>query len=842
MLNSSPINTAKKKTAKKKLKLKLILQWEKGLTILLFLLAFSPKSDAQKQANNWYFGNQAGINFNTIPPQPITGGNIQSWEGCASISDELGKLLFYTNGKTIWNAKHKIMQNGTGLLGDTSSTESAIIIPQPSKPHLYYVFTVDEEAGPDGLCYSIVDITLDNGNGAVTSTKNIEILNPVPEKVTAVYHNNGKDIWIISHKWGNSEFYAWLLTETGLSAQPIITDIGTPHIKVEPNPNFIINPLGYMKCSPNGQKIAVALLRSAIVELFDFDDTTGKLSHPVTIPFDPFSTYGVEFSPDGSKLYIAAYKHLYQANLAAGSADDIINSVVQIATLPDFAGAVQLATNGKAYLAYDNSPYLGVINTPDSLGVNCNFEIQGFFLDGGIGRLGLPDFIQSYFLPAQFRAQGSCTGSPISLVISNAAVFDSLQWDFGDPSSGILNFSSQENPTHIFANSGNYNVALTQWVNGQASTVTEIITISRPQLELGNDTIICPNKSILLNAFSDNCSYLWQDFSDKSEFLVTLPGTYSVSIFNSVTQCSNADTINITYTETPPINLGTDTSFCESSNFKLNAFHHKYTYYWNTGATDSSIQIDTAGQYSVQITDSLNCQNADTILLSLYPSPLFSLGADSSICKGTTFRLSPKIEVPHYLWQDNSTENFLNISTAGEYHLSTTNTIGCTSSDTLLITLTEIYQAQLPKDTTICYGSSITFNYLEDDVIFLWQGKSTPENYEINDTGNYTLTASNKCGESQATIFVQQKFCGKIYIPNIITPNSDNINDAFYIKGISATEWAIKIYSRWGDLVFESNNYQNNWKADCCTAGTYYYLLSSTQFEQNYHGWIQVVK
>src|SRR5215203_5674352 len=101
---------------------------------------------AQKNANNWYYGHHSGITFNTIPPVMLTGGQIYTNEGCSSISDDNDNLLFYSDGMTIWDASHNIMPNGTGLHGQTSSSQSCLITPAPANKDLFYVFTAPEYA------------------------------------------------------------------------------------------------------------------------------------------------------------------------------------------------------------------------------------------------------------------------------------------------------------------------------------------------------------------------------------------------------------------------------------------------------------------------------------------------------------------------------------------------------------------------------------------------------------------------------------------------------------------------------------------------------------------------
>ena len=134
---------------------------------------------AQYEASNWYFGENAGIKFNlgnnTISNS--TDGQLNTREGCASISDDSGNLLFYTDGVTVWNKNHSEMKNGFGLNGDSSSTQSAIIVPKPQDDNIYYVFTVDNNLDDFnyGLNYSEINMTSDGGLGAV-SEKNKNLL------------------------------------------------------------------------------------------------------------------------------------------------------------------------------------------------------------------------------------------------------------------------------------------------------------------------------------------------------------------------------------------------------------------------------------------------------------------------------------------------------------------------------------------------------------------------------------------------------------------------------------------------------------------------------------------
>src|SRR5688572_14026134 len=164
---------------------------------------------SQNETKKWYFGAQAGLDF-MGPPTILTNGMMSPWEGCASIADAAGALLFYTDGITVWNKTHAVMANGNGLMGNSSTTQSGVIVKRPGSTTIYYVFTADAQGAPNGLRYSIVDMSLAAGNGSVT-VKNTLLFTPTTERITAVRHCNGVDVWIVTHDWNSANFSTYLL-------------------------------------------------------------------------------------------------------------------------------------------------------------------------------------------------------------------------------------------------------------------------------------------------------------------------------------------------------------------------------------------------------------------------------------------------------------------------------------------------------------------------------------------------------------------------------------------------------------------------------------------------------
>ena len=315
---------------------------------------------------NWLFGNNAGITFNPIQsgatPTPLSGAMI-SQEGCATISNSDGNLLFYTNGETVYTSGHTVMSNGTGLSSSGTSTQSCIIVPKPES-NIYYIFTTDFNGNPDGFEYSIVDMSLQGGSGQV-GAKNIKLINnPISEKVTACNHSNCDDFWVITHTSGDSTYYTYKLSSGGISVGPV-TNIGSIHNTAR----------GYMKTSIDGKKLISLLYDEDTIDILDFESSAGTLSNLITITGYTFDVgpYGLEFSSDSSKFYVSdgAGENITQFDLSYTSATDMVSYAIEVASVSGGRlGALQMGPDEKIYVA-DKSTYLSCLDGFTLVGENC---------------------------------------------------------------------------------------------------------------------------------------------------------------------------------------------------------------------------------------------------------------------------------------------------------------------------------------------------------------------------------------------------------------------------------------------------------------------------------------
>ena len=758
-----------------------------SIKVLFFILCLAITNTlvAQNETANWFFGENAGLNFNNGFPNVELNSQIFTTEGCSTISDKQGQLLFYSDGRTVWNKNHEVMQNGTGLKGDDSSTQSAIIIPQPDSDSIYYIFTVDARAGVDGMQYSIIDITLNGGLGAVTNVKNVLLETPTTEKITAVESADGESIWIIGHRWGSNEFIAYLVSDTGLNTTPVVSATGSVH------GGNTDNSIGYLKASPNREKVAaVKSYANNETQLFDFNANTGLLSNPITISnYDQNSVgpYGCEFSPDSRLLYISEIigvdnndntSKIHQYDITLPTAAQVISSDFIIAEEDGQLGAIQQALDGKLYVAKFNQTAICVINEPNEIGATSNYQSEVIFLGGEISRLGLPPFIQSYFFATNVF-NNTCFGDSTQFSIDTSTTVDSITWNFGDPTTGADNTSNSLAPNHVFSAPGTYNITITIIAEGETQLVFRSLTIStQPQVMDLDDLIVCESEneainliniipdSILNNPDLSLSFYENEIDATNKQNGINSPSFYPapdmnqeiyVRLENSLgSDCFSLSNFEIIINSTPDIEFVEDVFFCDDDNSNttidvgdLPLPFNNYEFLWlDSNETTPQITVDTPGTYTVRITES-------STITTDNPEGCFA-------------------------------DRVVNVSSSGPATIDNINTTG---------------------DSAIIYASGLgDYEYALDNENGVYQDSNIFENLEPG-VHIVFIRDKNDCGT------VQQSF-SIIDFPVYFTPNGDLVNDYWQVKGVSSEfqpNSKIYIFDRYGKLITQIKASSRGW-------------------------------
>ena len=391
-----------------------------SLLILSGMMSYS-------QNRIWYFGTNGGLNI--ANQTPYSGSAISTNEGCTTVSDQFGNVYFYSDGVKIWDRNNTQITLPSNLGGNSSSQQTAVAVPIPASiQNNFFLFTTDagEHTPSNGLRVSLVECAANTVNVDVNQF-NIPLQANSTEKLCYTSDGNG-GYWVLAHSFdpagqvGNT-FFAYHITSATTQVSdliPVTTTIGEQHYN-SPGSPANANMQGQMKFSPNGNRIALAVTYRKIMEIFDFDLSTGVVSNEILI--DHFETLegnpsGIEFSPNERFLYLGEGftdvgwngGFLYQFDLSGSLDPDSLwankyiieqhnpSSATESERYPYFS--LQLTPDlssqipgyqQRIYISKPGKTYLSYIGAPDALGAACNYSgFNNGQTISGTCRLGLP--------------------------------------------------------------------------------------------------------------------------------------------------------------------------------------------------------------------------------------------------------------------------------------------------------------------------------------------------------------------------------------------------------------------------------------------------------------------
>ncbi|UTW60913.1 gliding motility-associated C-terminal domain-containing protein [bacterium SCSIO 12741] len=719
----------------------------------------------QRQANWWYFGNHAGLDFTLGSATGVANGALRTTEGCATISDpNTGQLQFYTDGTSVWNRNHTLMPNGTGLMGHSSSSHSAIIVPFPSNPNRYYLFTVPTMPS-GGARYSIVDMSFAGGLGdVVINSKNRPLSSiPVPDKIAAVRHANGRDFWVVIQHNTTWDLYAYLIDSRGVSTTPVITPISAP----------VLGPVGHIGCikfSPDGSQLAT-FSSNRVLTLANFNAGTGTFTQIRHNQGVPGTGYGIEFSANSRVLYAGNTQDIYQFDTQAGTASQIWASRVKIPGPGSVSiGQLQLGLDRKIYLAQMTSRQLGVIHFPDRLGLACTFSPNGVSIPGTAqSQYGLPTFVQSFLDVPEILIKGACENGFTTVSIVNPNSADSVYYDYGDTLSGVNNYSTHAIDSHQYNQAGPYLITAIAWytVNGQVvvDTFRQMVQITPiPQLNVTQDTLFCREDSICISVLNTSAySVLWMDSSTSSCLTIDTAGAYWVEAIN---ECGvSRDTVHVDSLFQRSLDLGPDLPLCPSDTVELVIRDTMGNYLWSTQETDSLIQITQAGTYWALSNNQCGLKS-DTIRVYDLDPPEVDLGGDTAFCGGTWYVLDAHWPGSSYLWHDGNRHNYRHWArTTGLKWVEVTNACGV-ASDSAYIEVHHPLFFDLGPDSVLCEGDSIHLKPFIGFGNILWSDSSSEKTIQIKKPGTWWLQVTNLCGSRSDTIHFRNESAPEVVFPS----------------------------------------------------------------------------
>lgn len=377
---------------------------------------------------------------------------------------------------------------------------------------------------------------------------------------------------------------------------------------------------------------------------------------------------------------------------------------------------------------------------------------------------------------------------------------------------------------------------------------TFLVVVENPVVDIGNDTLLCKGEVLTINAVANagTVNYIWYldgipvgvPLSSTSYNLNTAslsPGQHTVSIQtnNGTTSvaCPGTDLITITVVDLPKPNLGNDTVFCKPNTITLDAGPGA-VHLWSHGATTQTTTISQSGTYFVYVDGGnfTRCNTMDTIVIEAVDIPLVDLGPDT--CSSVGVPISAGIDQAHYMWNTGAITKEITPLQSGVYTVTVTYKAGsgCDATDSKVFNIVEV---DLGPDVSICTHESLTLTAplapSGHNYAYLWtpSGNTSHSLVISNEPEGVFHIMVDVGGGCTGTITVTVIPCA-LTIPNVFTPNNDGYNDLFVIDGIDNFPGSrLLIYNRWGQRVFESEDYNssNYWSAEGQSDGVYYYVL-----------------
>lgn len=650
------------------------------LNLLLPILAivFSLTATAQKQNNNWCFGQNSGVDFNTGTPSSFS-PVINMTEGVSSISNRhTGDLLFYASTRDVYNASYSIMPNGNNIGNDPSGTcaQGVVIVPFVTDTTKYYIFTLDAY-GTDGLLsYSIVDMTLDNGRGDVVTGKKMIPIDTGFGEAMVITEGCGW-YWLITFRNTSQNFCAFRISDTGINTTPVVSPpVGYPNRSAG---------LATMKVSVDRKLLGLAAWNgidgTSFAAVHAFNQSTGTVGAGMVIDTKAGTNfYGCEFSPNSKFFYAMGFsdRAVYQYDVTLGSASAIAASRKTVATSTTSLGELQIGPDSNIYVARSGQSYIGQISNCDLAFPGCTYNATAVSLGSGSCRLGLPQAVVHPF------GSGYAPGSPIRkdtlVCILDTFVLHArpgspwYKWQDGSVRDSLVVSDTGTYWVELPSNCGT--IADTFVVGRHYDSVSTLTAMHKCSYE---EAILLPKQ------MPDGAMYHWNTGSADTSITVKDEGMYWVQTKEA---CRiTTDSFDLTNTQLD-VTISNDTTICNGDTITLYATVEPAaaTYQWSTGSTAKNINVWAEGDYSLTATYQ-ECNYTADALISHHPAVYVDLGNDTLICRDDVLILPQNADTQpadKFLWQDGSTETTYHADKKGKYTLTLQN-VCVTLQDSILI-------------------------------------------------------------------------------------------------------------------------------------------------------------
>lgn len=391
-------------------------------------------------------------------------------------------------------------------------------------------------------------------------------------------------------------------------------------------------------------------------------------------------------------------------------------------------------------------------------------------------------------------------------------------------------------PTIAVTRPGTYSVTVT-FSGSLTSTARFRVGAIVPDVRIAGDSVLCPNAALtLVGSTPTAAAYQWNTGATTAAITVAQPGTYTFT----ATYRGGCTASRQVAVRRPELHIAGPTQLCAGSSNTLTAVAPgSLSYRWSTGATGATLAVTQPGTFTVVANYPQGC----TLLAqATVVQTVAAIGGDTLLCSGRPAELTAaQATAIGYLWSTGSTASAITVAQAGTYSVVVSYPNGCQSSARVRVRpVLALAPVAIGPDSTVCQGTEVLLRPTarNPDAVYRWStGASTPT-LRVRDAGVYSVQVTTACDTQTATRRLSFQPC--LTIPNIITPNGDRLNEQFQILGLTGA-WSLQLYDRWGQQVYTTPAYQNDWGGSAAT-GVYYYLLRQQGTVVAYKGWLEVIR
>lgn len=412
----------------------------------------------------------------------------------------------------------------------------------------------------------------------------------------------------------------------------------------------------------------------------------------------------------------------------------------------------------------------------------------------------------------------ACLGQPETLVATGG--FTGYQWSNGATTQGI-----------VVNGTGTYTVTATD-ANGCEAVGSLTVTFGpEPILNLPAVDTVCIGAQATLDAGPGFATYLWSTGENTQSIQAGGQGVYGVTVTNA-SGCSTSGSIFLVKSNTYPVDLGpANAQICDRGELVLLAGPSYIDYQWSDGSGNQFLNVTTPGTYSVTATDAWGCVSNDGVTVTAAGiTNLDFLPATAEMCAGETYLIDAGAQWDDYLWGTGNVDQYYLTNTPGVFYVTVTDVFGCRFVDSVEVTMQTPPPLELGPSVNLCPDEVIDLDAGPGYDSYTWSTGSNAQTIQVSQLGDYSVTVTfNGCVLTDI-MNIGDDCPGRIFIPNVFSPNGDGLNDFFQVTYVNMESLTVTIYDRWGKFLFSSADkdfkWDGNFNGNPLPEGTFFWTIN----------------